>query len=738
MARLTEIVVAIEAEGVNDVLNALKQVDGAQAKVADGAKKSGDAQKSGNDTAKMSWATLATGVNQAMGVINTAIQGGKAVYDFTKEGAQLEYAAGKFERLAEAAGTTSDVLMTDLRAATRGMVSDADLVAGAGDFMALGLAKSHDEVVRLTNVAGALGMNMNQLVLTLTNQTTMRFDALGVSVDGFDEKVKALEAAGYSAEEAFSEAFLQQAEEQIQKVGEVADTTAGSFKHLESAWSNWISSVKMGAGEKAVPIVDTLAAGLEGMSLEETTQGMIKSLRELGMTWREIKNVTGMKTFYILDDVDYLADQKVAIESMTKFNEQYKYLTEELGYTSEEAVTQLDKTWSTFSVDQMTDTTDVWAAGIEGVGQAAGITARTFTDIYNESLVGVAAMSLGYQTMTTDWKTMRSMAEGYDGALTLINKNTERQKQLEPFKETGGYIDGVWKSAKQVKDELAALEGSSADAAAAMERMAAEMTLSLMQASMGIDGYTESEIDTLTQYMVDAGLISQAAADKMKADYMAAITYANALELDQKIGEILADVTGYDNGLEIVNGKLVDPKTGEVLADLTDYLDGLTEADLAKLDPKVAEVVADIMPYIRDLLDLPDPESKVVEITAKYIENNFTPTKLPKVITIPVVYSETTHGYGQALGGAVYPGQNYLWQEPGREGELLLPEQYGRVLSNHEVAMVLREAIGGGGNTSNQHQTVNNYYNNYSLTMPTSNSTSDVKRAFAIMEALNK
>ena len=55
----------------------------------------------------------------------------------------------------------------------------------------------------------------------------MRFDALGISVDGFDEKVKALEETGLSASEAFNEAFLQQAEEQIKKVGDVANTSEG-------------------------------------------------------------------------------------------------------------------------------------------------------------------------------------------------------------------------------------------------------------------------------------------------------------------------------------------------------------------------------------------------------------------------------------------------------------------------------------------------------------------------------
>ncbi len=182
----------------------------------------------------------------------------KKIFDFGEEGAKLDYAKGKFDNLAASIGTTSDVLKNDLRGATKGLVSDSELIASAGDFMALGLAKSHDEVVRLTRVAGALGMNMNQLVLTLTNQTTMRFDALGVSVDGFDEKVQKLKDSGMDANAAFKEAFLQQAEEQIARVGDKADTGAAAFARLDAAVTNAGDALKI----HFAPMIERAAVGL--------------------------------------------------------------------------------------------------------------------------------------------------------------------------------------------------------------------------------------------------------------------------------------------------------------------------------------------------------------------------------------------------------------------------------------------------------------------------------------------
>lgn len=202
------------------------------------------------------------------GVATAALYAIKRGMDLAREGAELEFAAQKFDRLSESIGTMSDALLLDLRSATRGLVSDAELISSAGDFMSLGLAKTHDQVVRLTKVAGALGMNMNQLVLTLTNQTTMRFDALGVAVDGFDARMQELKKTGLSTSDAFTEAFLQQAEAQIERVGEVADTSVGAFKRLEASSKDlkdeWLKQL-IPAGEK-------LASSLADIAEVETAK----------------------------------------------------------------------------------------------------------------------------------------------------------------------------------------------------------------------------------------------------------------------------------------------------------------------------------------------------------------------------------------------------------------------------------------------------------------------------------
>ena len=203
-----------------------------------------DAARPASEKLAEGFKSFSRGATIAVAAVTAEIMIMKKIMDFGKEGAMLEYTRDKFDRLAASIGTTGDALEKDLRGAVRGMMSDAEMFASASDLMSLGLAKTHGEAVRLTKVAAALGMNMNQLVLTLTNQTTMRFDALGVSVDGFEEKVSKLKAAGIGANEAFRMAFLEQAEGQLARVGDIADTDVGSFIRLEAATKNLGDAVK--------------------------------------------------------------------------------------------------------------------------------------------------------------------------------------------------------------------------------------------------------------------------------------------------------------------------------------------------------------------------------------------------------------------------------------------------------------------------------------------------------------
>ncbi len=287
-----------------------------------------------------SWSMLLLGINQGIQILQAAGQALKQVYEVAKEGAELEFAATKFDRLAESVGTTADLLLYDLREATQGMFSDAELMASASDMMALGLAKTHDEAVRLAAVAGGLNMNMNQLVLTLTNQTTMRFDALGVSVDGFKEKVAELEAQGMDTNEAFKEAFLQQAEAQIERVGSAADTAAGTFMKFEAAIKNSTDRMKKNISESKV-LTGAIDGLTESMSNSYTWRERLTMAQEQGLItqqeWADLVIGVNTNVMTLAEGIAYL-DQKAQdyndnIEESARLTEEWAQANDQ-GYAS--------------------------------------------------------------------------------------------------------------------------------------------------------------------------------------------------------------------------------------------------------------------------------------------------------------------------------------------------------------------------------------------------------------------
>lgn len=170
------------------------------------------------------------------GTLGAAAIAGKKLYDTLRAGAQLETTALRFDKLTKSIGTTAETMMGKLRTATQGMVSDMDLMAGASEIMSLKLATNQEQVIRLAKVVGVLGWDMRQVVLTFANLSTMRLDALGLSVTDVETKAKELKESGMSAADAFKEAVILAGEARLD-VGGVSEQEK-AFKQLETAIAN--------------------------------------------------------------------------------------------------------------------------------------------------------------------------------------------------------------------------------------------------------------------------------------------------------------------------------------------------------------------------------------------------------------------------------------------------------------------------------------------------------------------
>lgn len=199
------------------------------------------------------------GVGVAMAGVQTAVAlMGKAWATFER-GAQIDAMQNRFERLADSIGSSGDTLMARLQEATNGMMTTADLMSSATDIMSLGLGKTEDQTVRLATVVGKLGWDMQQVVLTMANNSKLRLDALGLSLDDVNARVAKLREGGMSLDAAFDMAVIEAGEAKIELLGDASLTTAGKIKQLKTAVQEVQDRFALGVAEGLTSSIDEMA-----------------------------------------------------------------------------------------------------------------------------------------------------------------------------------------------------------------------------------------------------------------------------------------------------------------------------------------------------------------------------------------------------------------------------------------------------------------------------------------------
>lgn len=649
MARLTQIIVEIEANGADKVLRALNQVDGAQVKLANSTKKTAVATTDFGKKGGQSLVSFGQKWQGMVGIISTAaipamaaIAATKKIIEFSKEGAQLEFIEHKFNKLTSTIGTTSDALLSDLREATRGTMSDMELMSGANDLLSLGLTKTHDQTVRLTAVAGALNMNLNQLVLTITNKSIMRLDQLGLSAERVTKKFEELKAAGMSEDKAWVEALILSGEETIETMGHIADTTEGAWARMKAAKDNYFNELKKDLGissgwwpeywekvfigmdeqrqyGKAMRQIDhdtakilsyfdsarkelhfatgaELADNIRNVGDEIATMLDIRVLEWSGLTGESATKLVEQRISSIKQYVEQFAGMGLSdAEIGTRFTEMYNLLGENI-FTGE---------WAYLNEIQKTiDKTDKLAAGFDLSSDAMQNFLKKHSDI---------------TSLTANFGSIIKLATQYDSILEEITE----QETIMANNPIGS------EKYEEAKRKVEALKGSMTD-------LANQVTLDMFQATIAINGITEAEAAAYFKMAEDMGLISREAAH--------------------------AAMDAYGNAIQTINGYQIDDKTGNIIIEAEEAYATIMMIN----EMQIADKTGNIDLYVR--------YHRTGAMTQAWADANYD-------------FS------GRAIGGPVYPGKSYLWQEPGREGELLIPEKYGRVMSNTEVAQAMRDAM---------------------------------------------
>ena len=234
------------------------------------------------------FASLSTAAGVAAAAF-AAIEVGKQVVELAQYSAQVQRTETAFATFSQQAGLATNTIEM-LRSASRGTISDFDLMQSSSRALALGVADSSQELTQLLEVAiargKALGVSANQafsdLVTGIGRMSPLILDNLGI-ITGGEKLFDAYAASIGKATSALTDQERKQA--LVNKViaestalvaanSAAGDDNASKIERAEASWQNIKATIGEIVLPNVVPFLDGIASGLDRLnaSLDKTKQ----------------------------------------------------------------------------------------------------------------------------------------------------------------------------------------------------------------------------------------------------------------------------------------------------------------------------------------------------------------------------------------------------------------------------------------------------------------------------------
>jgi hypothetical protein len=195
-------------------------------------------------------------------------------FEFGEAGAQLQRLQQSGAQLAEGLGGNFDEILMKVRAASRGMVADSDIILATNRAMMLGLGADADQLGSLMEVAAfrarAMGISttqaFNDIVTGVGRMSPMILDNLGIIVDAksnYDAYAKSIgksaaELTKAEKQQALFNAVLKDGQAQLEAAGGLVDDNASQYERLGASWTNFTDDLKEGVATALTPAVQAL------------------------------------------------------------------------------------------------------------------------------------------------------------------------------------------------------------------------------------------------------------------------------------------------------------------------------------------------------------------------------------------------------------------------------------------------------------------------------------------------
>jgi len=310
--------------------------------------------------------------------------------------------------------------------------------------------------------------------------------------------------------------------------------------------------------------------------------------------------------------------------------------------------------------------------------------AGTQTEYLTEEMAKFIEESENLKSLSANFDSIISYAYEYDDIQKQINEKLARMAEIDI---NGDGIADIADAAGDAQAELDTLTGEVADLRGELDHLANQAVLNMLQAQIQIGGVTDAEMKLFMDTAVAMGEMTKEGADAAYQNWSDAVYLMNLLELEPKEGEVTLDDQQFILDILALNDLTLDEKIALIKAEL----EGEEE-----VKRKIDELA----------------QSRTTTITTVFRQSGQPPSRYTPQL--------------RAEGGPV--GSNQLYMVGERGPELFVPSDNGVIVPNSKLVDILQEALGNkkGGST---------VINNFNLNMPTSNSPTDVKTAFELMES---
>lgn len=372
------------------------------------------------------WKSIVGTITSTAVPLAAALGVAKKALDFSYEGAQLQRLEDTSSSLARSMGMDMGNIVSSVRSASLGMVSDSDIMQASARAMMLGVGNSAEQLAQLMEVAAMRGRAMgisttqafNDIVTGIGRMSPMILDNLGIITGGqktFDEYAASIGKVAEALTDAEKkQALINKAIEEtaplMEQEGGLARDVAGNWEYAAAQVQTYIDNKKKAialerGGDKGFDYVDGLPVGktgglgyIEAIGLAFERANIDSHNKELLHLAESIGLVSEADAKWI--DMPIISTKESRAEWVQQLSpalKEYSRLVNETGMSSTKAAAQVKFLYDTYGTGAFIDKADEWAAANDRVW--------TSLDNTTSSTKKMSEAALANQMRLNEWKT---------------------------------------------------------------------------------------------------------------------------------------------------------------------------------------------------------------------------------------------------------------------------------------------------------------------------------------------